>query len=636
MSSEWLGQALGTARARAAVVRVLWVVLVLVFHGASDFAEAQTPPRQAPDPADHPPATPIRADRPLETKDTVVFRNGDLLYGTLRRIEADGSILWHHPDALEPIEFYPGAISEVQLGPRPQPDFSATNGCQVRLTNQDELEGNLVFFDAEKIVLETAYAGRIEIPRPHIQFLEPSPIDRVPAYVGPSGLEGWTHGKVAAAIPNSGEWKYRNGAFYASRSASIARDLKLPDTASIQFDLTWKGLLYIAIALYTDYLQPINLTSRETEPNFGGFYSLQLYNYAADLKPVTKNDPLRSLGQTPVPTMIQKNKIHLEIRVNKAKKSVALLTDGILIKQWIDPEGFIGSGTSMRFVHQGQGSVKLGNLRIAEWDGQFEERPANLADTKQDTAKLLNGDKVLGHLESIRDGKVSFTLAAGDVLDIPFTRVKLLEMAGQKTVRAKEDPAEIHALFRRGGRVTLRLETWTEQEIVGVSPSFGRVTLRPAAFERIHFNLPPPPKPAADAFDRAIHSGRAVVRAVRGSADFHEPDTDWRKLDVGKVLAPGSVIRTGSDSQVDLFLGENGPVVRLTPETVLGLTRLDLRKDEPEIIAETVLKLEKGRIVGNVRKLAAGSLWEVHTAKGAIAMNDGGFEVRADQPNRGE
>ena len=29
------------------------------------------------------------------------------------------------------------------------------------------------------------------------------------------------------------------------------------------------------------------------------------------------------------------------------------------LKDWTDPDGFAGEGTAMRFVHQGQGAVKL-------------------------------------------------------------------------------------------------------------------------------------------------------------------------------------------------------------------------------------------------------------------------------------
>ncbi|MBI4659816.1 MAG: hypothetical protein HY735_13330 [Verrucomicrobia bacterium] len=560
-----------------------------------------------------------------------MFQNGDTLYGRLQKIDPVAGIVWRHPYSDEVIEFITENISEVRFGYRPQPQLNATNFCLVRLSNQDELEGSLVVCTPERLVLQTSYGGKLEIPRKYVQVISPKPVERPPIYEGPSGLEGWTMGIVQAAIPNSGQWSYKNGAFYATQSASIARELKLPDMASLECDLNWKGMLYIAIALYTDYMHPINLQTKETGPDFGGFYSLQLNSYTVNLLPVSKHEPLRYLGQTSVPAFNQKNKVHLEIRVNKPKRMVALMVDGVLVKQWIDSEDFVGKGTGIRLVHQGQGSVKLSNLRVSEWDGQFEEKPSNTPDAKQDQARLQNGDKVAGTLERIQDGKVTFSLPEGANLDIPLSRVKLVEMASQKLERPRENLPNVRATFRRGGSISFRLEKWDPPEVSGSNPCFGRFVFDSAAFERVQFLPITRPKPTAGAL-RDLGRGRAVVRAVRGQADYHTGNDDWKTLTVGKVLPAGSVIRTGADSLVDLFLGENGPTVRVTPETLLGLSKLDLRQEGIDVVAETLLKLDKGRIQGHVRKLAPGSSWEVQTAKRLVVVQDtGGFEIAADR-----
>src|SRR5687768_16839635 len=142
-------------------------------------------------------------------------------------------------------------------------------------------------------------------------------------------MEGWTRGKVnAQGLTDAGEWMYSNGAFYALKSASIARDLKLPDVASIQFDLEWRGFFHVAVALYSSYLHPINLANKESEPQFGGFYSMQLNPFSANLLPVEQNEPLRYLGQASLQHLAQTNAAHIDIRVNKAKSLVALMVNG--------------------------------------------------------------------------------------------------------------------------------------------------------------------------------------------------------------------------------------------------------------------------------------------------------------------
>src|SRR5690606_18081684 len=68
---------------------------------------------------------------------------------------------------------------------------------------------------------------------------------------------------------------------------------------------------------------------------------------------------------------------------------------------------------------------------------------------------------------------------------------------------------------------------------------------------------------------------KAVVTAVTGTADdSHDRGANWKKLNVGAQLCQDAVVRTAPGSIVDLFLGENGPVVRLTQATTVGIDRL--------------------------------------------------------------
>ncbi|MBI2949957.1 MAG: hypothetical protein HYY23_20175 [Verrucomicrobia bacterium] len=450
-----------------------------------------------------------------DTRDAILLNNGDTLYGSLQLIDPTIGVRWRHPSAAEVIEFISDQVSEVRFGYRPQPQNDSINSCQVRLSNQDEIEGNLLSIDAERVTLETWYAGKMEIARKFVQSVAPKPMERPPVFEGPAGLEGWTMGLVQT-VPNAGQWSYKNGAFYATQSASIARDLKLPDVASIQFDLNWKGMLYIAVALYTDYMQPINLQTKETGPDFGGFYSLQLNSYTVNLLPVSKQEPLRYLGQTSVPALNQKSKVHVEIRVNKPKRMIALMVDGLLVKQWIDTDDFVGKGTGVRFVHQGQGSVKLSNIRVTEWDGQFDEKPSAAPESKTDLGRLQNGDKVSGDLQRVQDSKVTFALPEGSTLDIPLNRVKLLQMAGQKMERPPDNTSTVRATFRRGGSLTFRLEKWDQQEVIGSSPGLGKLILNPAAFERVQFYPIARPKPTA----RATPMGPPIPMAIQRDRIF--------------------------------------------------------------------------------------------------------------------
>src|SRR5580700_3499872 len=137
----------------------------------------------------------------------------------------------------------------------------------------------------------TPGAGKLRIPRHALQTLAFNP--RSPMlFDGPTSIDGWTQGHaVTGIIGESGQWTYRNGAFYADKAASIAREVNLPDRSQVQFDLAWKGPLNLAIALYTDSLQPILLVDKEHGPDFGGFYSLRFASTVfITLEPIRKQD----------------------------------------------------------------------------------------------------------------------------------------------------------------------------------------------------------------------------------------------------------------------------------------------------------------------------------------------------------
>jgi hypothetical protein len=253
--------------------------------------------------------------------------------------------------------------------------------------------------------------------------------------------------------------------------------------------LEWRGFFHIAIALYTEYLQPINLANKETEPKFGGFYSLQINPFSANLLPVKQTEPLRYLGQASLQALAQKNSAHVDIRVNRAKRMIALLIDGTLVKQWIDTDEFAGTGTAVRFVHQGQGAVKLTNLKVTEWDGTFEEPISVTPNKTQDLARLKNGDRVLGNIKSMAEGKMIIEVS-GRPLEVPVNRVKQVELASPPVKAPAPKPNTIRAYFASGaGSVTFDLRKWTAGEVAASSENFGAATFKPGAFSRILFDL---------------------------------------------------------------------------------------------------------------------------------------------------
>jgi|SRR5437867_7805179 len=127
---------------------------------------------------------------------------------------------------------------------------------------------------------------------------------------------------------------------------------------------------------------------------------------------------------------------------------------------------------------------------------------------------------------------------------------------------------------------------------------------------------------------QAVEVGNAVVRRIEGLAQYAEGG-NWLPLKVGQMLKPGSVVRTANDSKADLFMDENGPLVRLMENTTLGIDKLNYEVTGIDTVVETQLDLKSGKVVGIVKKLAATSKYEIKTPNGVAGIRGTEYVVSA-------
>ena len=124
---------------------------------------------------------------------------------------------------------------------------------------------------------------------------------------------------------------------------------------------------------------------------------------------------------------------------------------------------------------------------------------------------------------------------------------------------------------------------------------------------------------------------KAVVRASIGANQYSKDGgKTWQMVKVGNFFTPGTVIKTVDQGRVDLFLGDNGPVVRVTESTEMEVSKLDIDRTGVESVIDTELNLKSGRLQGNVRKLAAASKYEIETPVGVAAVRGTEYDVSAN------
>lgn len=132
---------------------------------------------------------------------------------------------------------------------------------------------------------------------------------------------------------------------------------------------------------------------------------------------------------------------------------------------------------------------------------------------------------------------------------------------------------------------------------------------------------------ATDLQAQTMKEGSAKVRQIRGSAKYSNGGDVWVPLKVGTALKPGSTVQTALESIVDLDLGVNGPVIRVAPNTTMSLDKLAYSGTGVDDVIETTVNVKNGTIIGNVKKLAKASKYEIKTPNGVAGIRGTDYVV---------
>ncbi len=403
--------------------------------------------------------------------DRLEFLNGDLLSGKLVSLAPEG-LVWHHADVEGDLRFLPVNLKAIELR-TPPPVQLPPNLVQVGLTNGDSLRGQVVEMDADKLILNTVYAGRLTIRSPMLANLRPAETVGEVCYTGPNSLDEWVRGN------NQEGWEYKNGALYSIQgNGSLGRDVKLPDRVRIDFELAWQGQAFFTLSLFTDKL----------DSYYGPGYQLAMQGNHVSLNRRTRGSS-NGLGGHHVPLLGGTRKAEISVRADRKAKTVALLMDGALIQQWTDPAGLDEGGTGIvLFVNQNR--HRLRNLRVLPWDGKIEQAgdEEKAVASAEDQIQFANGDRVTGEVLAIRDGEATVKSPYAE-LKIPLERIVLLTFREANRERARRNAGDVQGLFRDGGQITLNLVGLRDGLLEGESENFGQADIRIGAFSRLRVNI---------------------------------------------------------------------------------------------------------------------------------------------------
>ncbi len=138
---------------------------------------------------------------------------------------------------------------------------------------------------------------------------------------------------------------------------------------------------------------------------------------------------------------------------------------------------------------------------------------------------------------------------------------------------------------------------------------------------------------AASVQAQGMQQGKGVVRKIKGSATYTTAGGATTPLKVGDVLVPGTTVNAGAESSVDINLDVNGPILRVTADTSVALDTLSFSGSGSDVVIETKLNLQDGRILGSVKKTAAASKYEVKTPTGVAGIRGTDYDIRTHKKN---
>ncbi|MBU6402205.1 MAG: hypothetical protein KGS61_17945, partial [Verrucomicrobia bacterium] len=294
-------------------------------------------------------------------------------------------------------------------------------------------------------------------------------------------------------------WQYRDGAFIASATSSLARDFHVRGSASLEFDLAWTGSFEMILVLYTDVLDRLDYNASS--------YLVFLGSGFVNVQRVQSGFGVLQLGQSALPELLKKNHAHFELRALKDQSTLELRVDGGPVYRWKDARGLLTQGPGIVFFPQldnSSGRLSLSDLRVCSWDGPTESEATTNPPPAGDWVRLVNHDQLTGTLRGVHDGKLT-VVTAQTQLDIPLSRVTQILLDNAPTNRPPTSPRQTRAFFAGGTILSLQLEQWEGQQVSGQSDIFGHLALRSQPIRRLQFNLdrsaPDDAPPAASAKD---------------------------------------------------------------------------------------------------------------------------------------
>ncbi len=381
-----------------------------------------------------------------EGGDTLIFRNGDELRGTLLSASHDQKVQWKPVKSERAADFAVNRVAGILLANKTKPAATACTAA-VRFRNGDWLPGELLLLDKTQLLLNSPLADSLRLDRGGIRAIYFGRNSEVPVWDGASDRQAWmkntnaenTNGRRTGKDDSAkrNPWRYLDGAFTLPRNSgrngygngpNIGRTFDtLPDKVEVSFELsTPKGPAGYSIQLFND-------ENRQGLMIQGGWDSASIY----DMSPrkqggVFFNQPQQmDFGES---VGADGNRRHFRFLADRRTGRLVMIVNGTPVGQFGQRPGKESAkpGKGIAIVPQPMNSsVTISNLWIGPWSGDPPEVPKNNAATNHNRGGLnfngvnqggiiINGAVIVK--DAKKNGAAPAEKAVGEKTDDPATK----------------------------------------------------------------------------------------------------------------------------------------------------------------------------------------------------------------------
>lgn len=423
---------------------------------------------------------------------TIELRGGNLLSGQLLGVTPQ-TVMWQHPHALDPLEFAltnvvfvntAAAGAYANLPPvctrvaRPRGESSADGGAltnlpplpaRVRLTNGDQLSGDLVSVDAQSVQLRPLHTAPVRIPRRQVAELRPG---------GP--------GEGVLDVGSMGNWHEPSRQENTPPLLYRCR-LPLPPRVRLQMEIESRGKaggLCVQAWLYgndADFTR-----SKRYWGHLGHEITLQTDRVTSSQFILTPDGDLSVKNRTihRAPGLGQRPVSEITWLLDTVQREAFVLLDGKPIGRMRDLLN-TDLGQEIRLSILLPPFVRLREFLVTEWKGGTDFAAA----PRGDTIRLHDYSLLAGPVEGLRDGMV---YRAGQA-PVPLAKVSAVVFDPTATERVRRAAQDVRVTLWDDDELTLANLQVTAGGLTGTSEAWGEVAIPVNAIRRLDFRLYDPP-----------------------------------------------------------------------------------------------------------------------------------------------